>query len=126
MHGDLLGQNLLRSLDPEKQLGVIDWHEAQLGDPAYDLAVVTRGARKPFQAPDGLRRLLEAYGSCSNRIVTPAQVYLFELGLHAGFVEQARRAYGHRAALANAGAVLNNRGTPCGKKCALFAWPRRR
>jgi aminoglycoside phosphotransferase (APT) family kinase protein len=94
LHGDLLGQNLLISLDPEKQLGVIDWHEAHLGDPAYDLAVVTRGARKPFQAPGGLGRLLETYGSRSNRIVKPAQVHLFELGLHAGFCEQASRAYG--------------------------------
>jgi aminoglycoside phosphotransferase (APT) family kinase protein len=52
VHGDLLGQNILRGLDEPD--AVVDWEYAELGDPAYDLAIVTRGARKPFQLAQGL------------------------------------------------------------------------
>lgn len=86
LHGDLLGQNLL--LSPDEPLGVIDWGMARLGDPAYDLAIVTRGARRPFQAEHGLERLLEAYERRSGRTLTPSRVHLHELVLCAGFYEQ--------------------------------------
>src|SRR5262249_23187799 len=48
LHGDLLGQNIL--LDPDTNvLGLIDWSNAIIGDPAWDLAITTRGVRQPFQ-----------------------------------------------------------------------------
>ncbi len=83
LHGDLLGQNILVPLDGEP-LGVIDWAEATLGDPAYDLANVTRGARRPFGREDGLARLLEAYGRLAPRPLSEAAVRLHEVLLRAG------------------------------------------
>jgi len=87
VHGDLLEQNLLLDLD-DRSLGIVDWSEALLGDPAYDLAVVTRGLRKPFKLPDGLERLLEAYCALSPVRVTADEVRLHELCLVAGFYLQ--------------------------------------
>jgi len=78
VHGDLLGQNIL--LHPSEPLGVIDWERAQLGDPAYDLAIVTRGARQPFQIAGGLDRLLEAYAGQATEIKKD-HVHLYELCL---------------------------------------------
>jgi aminoglycoside phosphotransferase (APT) family kinase protein len=59
LHGDLFGKNVFikRGLPP----AIIDWEWAQLGDPAYELAVVTRGSRRPFGVEDGLERLIAAY-----------------------------------------------------------------
>ena len=68
VHGDLLGQNIL--LHPTQPPTVIDWEFADLGDPAYDLAVVTRGKPKPFDMIKGLQRLLEAYSGVPSMGVT--------------------------------------------------------
>jgi len=76
LHGDLLGQNIL--LAPEEPLGLIDWERAELGDPAYDLSIVTRGARRPFQIPGGLKHLLEAYAVRGSEI-RKEHVHLYEL-----------------------------------------------
>jgi aminoglycoside phosphotransferase (APT) family kinase protein len=92
LHGDLLGQNLL--LAPDESLGVIDWGMAGLGDPAYDLAIVTRGGRKPFQVEHGLERLLEAYERRAGRTLAPARVHLHELVLCAGFCREEAREHG--------------------------------
>ena len=92
LHGDLLGQNLL--LAPEEPLGVIDWGMAGIGDPAYDLAIVTRGGRKPFQAEHGLERLLEAYERRAGPGLSPARVHLHELVLCGGFYREEAREYG--------------------------------
>jgi hypothetical protein len=78
LHGDLLGQNIL--LRPREALGLIDWERAQLGDPAYDLAIVTRGARQPFQIAGGLDRLLESYAGQATEIKKD-NVHLYELCL---------------------------------------------
>jgi hypothetical protein len=51
LHGDLLGQNILLSVDSPRH--VIDWEYARTGDPAYDLAIVTRGVKRPFQIDRG-------------------------------------------------------------------------
>jgi aminoglycoside phosphotransferase (APT) family kinase protein len=93
LHGDLLGQNLRRRWDPEG-IAVIDWAEARAGDPAFDLAIVTRGARKPFGTPDGLRRLLEAYNALAPAPLSTRQVQLYELILVAGFYVAAVRDFG--------------------------------
>ena len=93
VHGDLLGQNLL--LDPTVHPGVtvLDWEYAQRGDPAYDLAVVTRGAARPFQIADGLARLLDEYHRAApgSEWLDANAVHLHELGLRAGFVNATRR-----------------------------------
>jgi Ser/Thr protein kinase RdoA (MazF antagonist) len=93
LHGDLLGQNILRDPGGDPPYGVIDWEYTALGDPAYDLAIVTRCARQPFQIPDGAQRLLEAYhGSGGSPTVSLDHVRLHELALAAGW---------YRAALAD-------------------------
>ena len=61
LHGDLLPQNLLFDHSGNAKILVIDWECAQIGDPAHDFAIVTRGVRKPLGATDGLRRFVECY-----------------------------------------------------------------
>lgn len=89
LHGDLLGQNLRvvpwRDLAP----GVIDWAFAEAGDPAYDLAIVTRGVRRPFRKRGGMHALLEAYAEAGGPSVTEAEVRLHELCLAAGWYREA-------------------------------------
>lgn len=94
LHGDLLGQNLLRSWDDAGPVGVIDWAEASVGDPAYDLAIVTRGHRTPFAVADGLERLVDAYNRLAGSPLSMADVRVHELILHAGFYQAAARDYG--------------------------------
>ena len=79
VHGDLLGQNILLAVDDPNH--VIDWEYALRGDPAYDLAIVTRGARRPFQIAGGLTLLLDAYRAHGGREVTADDVHLHELCL---------------------------------------------
>jgi aminoglycoside phosphotransferase (APT) family kinase protein len=93
LHGDLLGQNIL--LNPEAPPALIDWEYATLGDPAYDLAIVTRGVRQPFQVAGGLDRLLEAYAAAGGASVTVSDVRFHEIHLAAVW---------YRDALAGAGA----------------------
>ncbi len=83
LHGDLLGQNIL--LVPGEPPYVIDWERARTGDVAYDLAIVTRGARRPFQTSGGLSRLLEEYQRAGGLPVRPSEVRLFELCMVTGW-----------------------------------------
>lgn len=85
LHGDLLGQNLLQPLD-DGRIGVIDWEAARLGDPAYDLAIITRGRRKPFGRADGLQRLLDAYNAHAAVEVDERGVRFHELSLMASWI----------------------------------------
>jgi aminoglycoside phosphotransferase (APT) family kinase protein len=82
LHGDLLGQNLKRTPNGD-DVGVIDWAEAQIGDPAYDLAIVTRCVRKPFGDPHGRQRLVEMYNRCARTPITLFDLHLHELLLAA-------------------------------------------
>ena len=87
VHGDLLGQNILLGLsEPD---AVIDWEYAQFGDPAYDLAIVTRGVRRPFQIEGGLDRLLQAYARAGEAEVERKHVRLHELALAARWYRDA-------------------------------------
>jgi aminoglycoside phosphotransferase (APT) family kinase protein len=79
LHGDLLGQNLI--VWPDEPLGLIDWEYATRGDPAYDLAIVTRGVRRPFQASGGFEKLLDAYNERAARPVLAREVRFHELCL---------------------------------------------
>jgi aminoglycoside phosphotransferase (APT) family kinase protein len=84
IHGDLLGQNIL--LAPGHTPALVDWEHCAIGDPAYDLAVVTRGVKRPFQIDRGLERLLEAYGSNGGGHVAARDVHFYEVCLAAGWV----------------------------------------
>ncbi|HEX7843173.1 MAG TPA: phosphotransferase [Kofleriaceae bacterium] len=77
LHGDLLGQNIL--LAPGGPPHVLDWEYARSGDPAYDLATVTRGVKRPFQIDRGLERLLDAYRGHGGRDIAADDVHLYEL-----------------------------------------------
>lgn len=93
VHGDLLGQNILLGLDEPP--AVIDWEYAVRGDPAYDLAIVTRGVKQPFQIERGLDKLLESYRRHGgHEAVTREHVRVHELCLIAAW---------YRAALAGTG-----------------------
>lgn len=94
LHGDLLGQNPRRPWEGNGRIGVIDWAEARIGDPAYDLAIVTRGHRKPFGVSDGLARLVDTYNRAATRPLTVALVRVHELILHAIFYGAVARDYG--------------------------------
>jgi aminoglycoside phosphotransferase (APT) family kinase protein len=83
LHGDLLAQNILLDLDLELAPALIDWEYARIGDPAYDLAIVTRGRRKPFKASRGFEKLVDAYRSAGGAEVSPLQVGFHEVCLHA-------------------------------------------
>ena len=87
VHGDLLGQNIL--VDPDGPPSVIDWEYAQRGDPAHDLAIVTRGVRRPFQVERGLEKLLEAYRRHGGTGITIEHVRIHELCLAAGWYRDA-------------------------------------
>ncbi len=92
LHGDLLGQNILLDLfEPSRPVAVIDWEYCRVGDPAYDLAIVTRGARRPFQMGDGLDRLLDGYREAGGTPVTRADVHLHELCLIGGYYRDSLR-----------------------------------
>lgn len=84
VHGDLLGHNL--RIHPGAPMGVIDWHEVAVGDPAAELAIVTRGVRQPFQVADGHRRLLDTYNERASSEVSGESLRFFELALLARWV----------------------------------------
>ncbi len=87
LHGDLLGQNILIDpVDPQRAVAVIDWEYSLVGDPAYDLAIVTRGLRRPFQMADGLDRVLAAYHEAGGVPLTKTDVHLHELCLLGGYL----------------------------------------
>jgi aminoglycoside phosphotransferase len=84
LHGDLLGQNL--RIFPDEAPGVLDWRFVAVGDPAADLAIVTRGVRRPFQIGRGRSELLDAYNHRSSVQVDAASLTFFELALLLGWL----------------------------------------
>jgi len=80
LQGDLLGQNILVDFDGYR--AVIDWEYSMLGDPAYDLAIVTRGLRRPFKRSDGLQLLVDAYRRASGVELWEREIHVHELLLH--------------------------------------------
>jgi aminoglycoside phosphotransferase (APT) family kinase protein len=87
VHGDLLGQNIL--VFPDEAPAVIDWEFCRMGDPAFDLAIVTRGVRRPFQMARGLDRLLDAYAAAGGDPIKRSEVHLYELCLAARWYREA-------------------------------------
>lgn len=96
LHGDLMGQNILRPWDPEETPlpGLIDWVYARVGDPAYDLAIATRGVRRPFNRSGGLQTLVDRYNAKARDQLTVAEVRLHELFLVAGFYRATAEEHG--------------------------------
>jgi aminoglycoside phosphotransferase (APT) family kinase protein len=101
LHGDLLPQNLLADAYGADKIAMVDWQEGKIGDPAYDLAVVTRGARKPFGVGRGLERLVELYNELAEQEIPISAVIVYELLFHLDWLTDAvkrrdqRRIGGH-------------------------------
>lgn len=93
VHGDLLGQNLL--VMPDEPTGLIDWEYARRGDPAWDLAIVTRGVKRPFGVADGLARLLRVYRDTGGVSIERDHVRVHELSLAARRYHRALEGEGH-------------------------------
>lgn len=100
VHGDLLGQNIILDVEGQDPPGLLDWEYATLGDPAYDLAIVTRGIRRPFKMDGGLDRLLDSYNQKSKVPVSVPEIHLHELCLKAGFFLDAEKEFGAGSAAA--------------------------
>ena len=77
LHGDLLPQNVREN--PGERPAVLDWSLAGCGDPAFDLAVLLRGVRRPFGEPEGRARVLEVYNRAAPEPLTSSAVYVQEL-----------------------------------------------
>jgi aminoglycoside phosphotransferase (APT) family kinase protein len=92
LHGDLLGQNIL--VFPDEAPAVIDWEFCRMGDPAFDLAIVTRGVRRPFQMARGLDHLLDAYSAAGGDPIKRSEVHFYELCLAAGWYREALQGRG--------------------------------
>ncbi len=89
IHGDLLGQNIL--LDFENPPALIDWEYSRLGDPAYDLAIVTRGRKQPFKRRDGFQEFLDVYNETAELHLRPTDVRVYEVYLYlTWFMESCR------------------------------------
>lgn len=97
LHGDLLPQNLLydwqNTSDSEGVVAVVDWEMAQIGDLAYDLAIVSRGNRKILGVNNGLEVLLDKYAKLGGRKISLADVRVHELLLILHWLEEAWREY---------------------------------
>jgi len=87
VHGDLLGQNIL--VFPDRRPAVIDWEFSRMGDPAFDLAIVTRGVRRPFQMARGLDRLLDAYAAAGGDPIQRTEMQFYEICLAAQWYREA-------------------------------------
>ena len=80
LHGDLLPQNILcYEARDEWKVAVIDWEFAEIGDPASDLAIVTRGDRKLMGIKNGLDLLVENYQLAGGIELSAADVRIHEM-----------------------------------------------
>jgi len=97
LHSDLLPQNLLcdwqTSSRENAMVGVVDWEMVHVGDPAYDLAIVSRGNRKVLGVKEGLRVLLEAYLKFGRKPISLTDVHVHELLLVLNWLEESWREY---------------------------------
>ena len=93
LHGDLLPQNLLCDWPATDQrdapVGVVDWEMARVGDPAYDLAIVSRGDRKVLGIKDGLKVLVEEYLECGGQPISLTDVRVHEFLLVLYWLDEA-------------------------------------
>ena len=97
LHGDLLPQNLLVD-SKTSQIAVVDWEAARIGDPAYDLAIVTAGVRRPLGITDGLQRLVDLYNETAPQKIELEAVIVHELLLHLNWLAEAAQRKRHKDA----------------------------
>ena len=97
LHGDLLPQNLLwnweESSREEPLVGIVDWEMACIGDPAYDLAIVSRGNRNVHGVKEGVEILVEEYLTLGGRPIELTDVRVHELLLILRWLEESWRAH---------------------------------
>jgi aminoglycoside phosphotransferase (APT) family kinase protein len=79
LHGDLLPQNLLSDPTDGSKISVVDWEFARIGDPAYDLAIVSRGDKKVLGKEKGLKLLLKFYKEAGGQDISLSDVIMHEL-----------------------------------------------
>jgi aminoglycoside phosphotransferase (APT) family kinase protein len=79
LHGDLLPQNIMCHETRGEWVALIDWEFAAIGDPAYDLAIVTRGDRKLMGINNGLNILLDNYRKAGGVELSAVDVHIHEL-----------------------------------------------
>lgn len=80
LHGDLLPQNLICGEQRgEWKISVIDWEFAIIGDPACDLAIVTRGDRKVEGKGNALRLLIDFYKEAGGTELSISDIHIHEL-----------------------------------------------
>jgi aminoglycoside phosphotransferase (APT) family kinase protein len=95
LHGDLLPQNLLwnweESSREEPFVGIVDWEMACIGDPAYDLAIVSRGNRNVHGVKEGVAILVEEYLTLGGRPIELTDVRVHELLLILRWLEESWR-----------------------------------
>ena len=92
LHGDLLPQNLLWDFCNEGRISVIDWESARIGDPAYDLSIVARGAKQPLQESGGFQRLLAVYNEAAGASLPASAVHIHELLMHLRWLDETTQA----------------------------------
>ncbi|MGD9090060.1 MAG: aminoglycoside phosphotransferase family protein [Desulfobacterales bacterium] len=93
LHGDLLPQNILCHESSEGwQVALIDWEFAEIGDPASDLAIVTRGDRKLMGIPNGLDLLLKSYRRAGGIEFSTSDVRIHELLLGLNWLQESAEA----------------------------------
>jgi thiamine kinase-like enzyme len=73
---------LLFAVGDDHEIAVVDWECAQIGDAAYDLAIVTRGVRRPLGVANGLQQLVLYYNEVAEQQIPPSAVMVHELLLH--------------------------------------------
>ena len=71
----------------------VDWEMASIGDPAYDLAIVSRGSRNVHGVKEGVEVLVEEYLTLGGRPVELTDVRVHELLLVLGWLEESWREY---------------------------------
>jgi aminoglycoside phosphotransferase (APT) family kinase protein len=91
LHGDLLPQNLLVDRSKTGRIAVVDWESAGIGDPAYDLAIVTCGARKPLGITGGSQLLVDLYNESAPQSIEPEAVTVHELLFHLDWLAEAAK-----------------------------------
>ena len=95
LHGDLLPQNLLCKwpalVRDDLPVGVVDWEMTRIGDPAYDLAIVSRGNRKVLGMKEGVKVLVDEYVNSGGSPISLANVQVHELLLVLNWWDEAWR-----------------------------------
>ena len=100
------GRPLLPENDSETALEIIanvagaihSLPKTDIGHPAYDLAIVTAGVRRPLGITDGLQRLVDLYNETAPQKIEPEEVIVYELLLHLNWLAEAAQRKRHKDA----------------------------